>query len=346
MRCLQPADPAPSHPDEKSIADKGAWPDVASGPTPPLWQEESGVGRLPLPAVLAAGQPEATDTITAWHTLAQPTAGGDVVPILHLPRGYAPSAADAWPAPEARVIRLRRLPDRDPGSQPATPSAAENALLLEVAHDLRGRLQALEFTLSGLVERVVGTEGDVEHLVQGLQRSAVHLQTLLENLLDAASIGVNRLHLHLEWVDLATVVEEAVLAVEPLLSPRGHTIEVGLPEGSLPVMGDLHRLRQVVVNLLHNAIKYGPRDAVIRVHATRAPSTVRLAVSDPGGTIPPEEQPRLFERFYRGSAAKGGRGSGLGLAISRSIVEAHGGTIGVESAPGAGTTFWFTVHAG
>jgi signal transduction histidine kinase len=221
---------------------------------------------------------------------------------------------------------------------------AEDAVLLHVAHSLRGRLQALEFTMAGLVDQVAGTDGPIEPLVQGVQRSALNLQTLLENVLDAASIEANQLHLHRESLDLAAAIQEASLTVEPLLAPRGQRIELDLPTGPLLVIGDTHHLRQVLVNVLHNAIKYGPRDQIIRVEVRWDGPQVRLAVVDGGGAIPPEEKPRLFERFFRGSAAgEGGRGSGLGLTVARAIVEAHGGSIGVDSTPGAGTIFWFTL---
>jgi signal transduction histidine kinase len=100
----------------------------------------------------------------------------------------------------------------------------------------------------------------------------------------------------------------------------------------------------VLVNLLHNAIKYGPNAGTISVAAGSQEHMTRVAVTDQGPGIPLDEQARLFDRFYRGRAGRlAGRGTGLGLAIARAVVQAHGGQIGVYSEPGAGSTFWFTI---
>jgi signal transduction histidine kinase len=112
----------------------------------------------------------------------------------------------------------------------------------------------------------------------------------------------------------------------------------------LPVRGDSNRLAQVVANLLSNAIKYSPEGGVVRVAGERADSVVRVSIQDEGVGIPAELQREIFGKFVRGHAtANGIEGSGLGLAISRSLVEAHGGSIDFESTKGRGSTFWFEI---
>jgi signal transduction histidine kinase len=109
----------------------------------------------------------------------------------------------------------------------------------------------------------------------------------------------------------------------------------------LTVRGDAGRLAQVVGNLLSNAIKYSPDGGTVEVVAGRSRDGVRVAVRDEGRGIPHDQQNRIFTKFFRGDAgASGITGTGLGLAVSREIVEAHGGSIGFDSDPGQGSTFW------
>jgi signal transduction histidine kinase len=118
-------------------------------------------------------------------------------------------------------------------------------------------------------------------------------------------------------------------------------VHVELTERPLAVRGDANRLAQVVGNLLSNAIKYSDEGSVVALAAERRGDEVRLTVRDEGRGIPPEQQERIFTKFFRGDAgATGITGTGLGLAVSREIVEAHGGRIGFDSASGTGSTFW------
>ena len=108
-------------------------------------------------------------------------------------------------------------------------------------------------------------------------------------------------------------------------------------------MADQRYARQVLTNLLTNASKYSPEHSIIRVRAEPAGTMLRISVEDQGPGIPPEHRAGLFERFYRVRAASDAPGIGLGLAIAKGIVEAHGGSIGVDSEVGRGTQVWFTL---
>jgi signal transduction histidine kinase len=209
-----------------------------------------------------------------------------------------------------------------------------------VAHELRSLLLSFDLSLSGLAELATALGRDERRLVGTLQRSGVHLQMLLANLLNASTIRSNRFDIERREVDLAQVVQEAVLVVEPLLGAADQEIAVDLPPEPLWIEVDSQHLRHMLVNLLHNAIKHGPVRETIDVRAARIDEVMLLEVHDRGPGIPIDEQPLLFDRFYRGAAHSAGQGSGLGLAIARAIVQAHGGEIGVRSAPGSGTTFW------
>ena len=112
---------------------------------------------------------------------------------------------------------------------------------------------------------------------------------------------------------------------------------------SLTALADVQQATRVIVNLLHNAVKFTPAGGSIRLEAEPAGEDVLLRVSDSGPGVPPAERRRIFERFYKADRARANGGTGLGLAIARHIVEGHGGRIWVESAPGGGAQFCFTL---
>ena len=129
----------------------------------------------------------------------------------------------------------------------------------------------------------------------------------------------------------------------PLAQEAGIAVEVSHPSGE--VEGDGDRLVQVIVNLLSNALRFSPRGSTVRLRAWETPDEIEVQVEDQGRGIPSSHRGAIFERFRQvePSDAAGQRGAGLGLAIARSIVEMHGGRIGVESEPGRGSTFWFRI---
>ncbi len=223
-------------------------------------------------------------------------------------------------------------------------ASVDSSLLLDVAHELRSSLHAMTVALSALDDRGAAFAVDDRRLLQAARRGTVHMQTLIENLLDAARIDARRFSVSLRETELRDVIDEALLMIEPLLLPRGQTVVVECPDEMPAVLADAQHLRQVLVNLLHNASKYGPCDELITLRATCRGAMVLIEVIDRGSGIPLDEQPHLFDLFFRGRAAeRRGPGSGLGLSIAKAIVEAHGGRIGVYSARDVGTTFWFTV---
>ena len=177
------------------------------------------------------------------------------------------------------------------------------------------------------------------HYLGIVDAQARRLAALLEDFLDVQRIEHEGLELATERVDLAALLDEqAELYAEQ--SPK-HTVEVDLEERPLSVRGDPDRLAQVVGNLLSNAIKYSPDGGTVQLTAERSGTGVRVIVRDEGLGIPEDQQERIFTKFFRGDAgATGITGTGLGLAVSREIVEAHGGSIGFDSDPSTGSTFW------
>jgi signal transduction histidine kinase len=220
------------------------------------------------------------------------------------------------------------------------------------AHELRTPLTSLKLQHE-LVARTLPPEalGRVAGRLAGAQRQVSRLSELVESLLDVSRIAQGRLTVEPEELDLAPLVGEAVGRLREVFQQAGCAVEVHAPG---PVVGrwDPHRLDQVLVNLLTNAAKYGAgRPIHVALEAQAGPEggaegpaegEVRLTVRDQGIGIDEDARPRLFGKFERAVSERHYGGLGLGLFISRQIVEAHGGRITLESAPGQGATF--TVH--
>jgi signal transduction histidine kinase len=149
--------------------------------------------------------------------------------------------------------------------------------------------------------------------------------------------------LQLRRFDALEMVRGAIASVAPLASQRHQVVELDVPPAAFRVFGDRRRLEQALVNLLSNAVQYGPRGGHILVRVRIDDGQVCWAVRDDGPGIPPDEQPRLFERFFVGRSDDAVHGVGLGLPTALAIAQAHGGTIDVLSLLGRGSTFTLCV---
>ncbi len=168
---------------------------------------------------------------------------------------------------------------------------------------------------------------------------------LVEELLEVTRLEMHTFELSLQPENLVTIVQETV--VNQQQAARTRHIELVLPPDEVvPVLVDAGRIGQALTNYLTNALKYAPGDQVVSVRLEVEASSARVSVCDQGPGLTAEQQPRVWERFYQ-VAAPGrqgpGGGLGLGLAIARDIIEQHQGQVGVQSAPGHGATFWFTL---
>ncbi|TDN93124.1 ATP-binding protein [Microbacterium sp. BK668] len=218
---------------------------------------------------------------------------------------------------------------------------AREDLVASVSHELRTPLTSI----TGYVELALENEelpSSARRNLEVAQRNAERLLSLVADILSASAVSRRGIDLSIDRVrtDLAAVVQAAIEAAEPRAAERRITIDSsGIEEGV--AFADPHRIRQVVDNLLSNAIKYGREDGHIAVGTTQDDAHVWIVVRDDGPGIPPQELPRLFERFFRSDAVRNTtiHGSGLGLAISRDIARAHGGEITVQSTPEKGSTF-------
>jgi len=170
---------------------------------------------------------------------------------------------------------------------------------------------------------------------------------MVDDILDISRIEAGKLELNRHPGDYAAFVRENADMARMLAGRKGIAIEVRLPDKLGEVAFDPDRLEQVLNNLVGNAVKFSPPGTVVAVEVSRSGGWVTTRVIDQGPGIPAEEQGVLFQPFARTSVrpSAGEKSSGLGLAITRKLVEGHGGTVGVDSAVGRGSTFWFTLPA-
>jgi two-component system sensor histidine kinase BaeS len=197
-------------------------------------------------------------------------------------------------------------------------------LMADVAHELRTPLAILQGRIEGLLDGVYPRD---EARFAELLEETRHLSRLVEDLGTLAHAEAGALELRKEPVDLGDLLRDVAAAL-----PRPIAVEIPADLPAIEV--DPVRIRQVLLNLLANALRHTPAEGVVSIEAQAQPQRMLIRVRDSGTGIAPEDLPRVFERFQKGS---GSRGSGLGLPIARKLVLAHGGDIGIESTPGQGT---------
>jgi signal transduction histidine kinase len=183
--------------------------------------------------------------------------------------------------------------------------------------------------------------------VRDIMESGRHLLSLINDILDLSKVEAGRMELELAEFDLASVVDGALLLMRERANRKGIELAREAVDASIPnVRADERKVKQVLLNLLSNALKFTPDGGRVAVRIAARDGMVAVAVSDTGVGIAKQDQQAVFEEFRQvGSAAKRVEGTGLGLALVRKFVELHGGCIGVESEPGAGSTFTFTIPA-
>lgn len=218
----------------------------------------------------------------------------------------------------------------------------KSALLSAVSHDLRTPLASIKASVTSLLQPdITWPEEERRDLLSAINEEADRLNQLVANLLDLSRIEAGALRPDLDWYDLSEAVYEAVDRAELLL--HDHRLTVTIPEELPALRFDLIEIIQVLVNLLDNAAKYSPPDTAITLSVRRIPGAVEVMVRDEGPGIPPGEEERIFDKFYRVEATNRKIGSGVGLAICRGIIEAHGGRIWAERNRDRGSTIRFTL---
>jgi len=224
----------------------------------------------------------------------------------------------------------------------------KDQFLANVSHELRTPLNSvigfsdLLLTMASPESPLTDTQRDY---LETIARNGRHLLDFINELLDLSKIAAGRMQLSLEPLALDALFREVADSVRAQLEARKHKLAIEPESETLLVTADRGRLRQVLLNLLSNAIKFTTDGGRITLSAQLAGDRVRVAVSDSGIGIAPEDQEKLFREFVQldGSPSRRYEGTGLGLALSKRLVELQGGAIGVDSQLGKGSTFWFTV---
>jgi len=211
------------------------------------------------------------------------------------------------------------------------------AMVSDVSHELRNPLGTIRSYLEGAQDGVVELD---QRRLSTLVGETLLLQLLIDDLQDLALVDAGKLRLHPEQVDVAELLDQVVTSHRSRADEAGVALATAIG-GSPVVTADPVRLRQILTNLVTNALRYTPHGGTVRLSATRFDRQVQIEVSDTGVGIDPADLPHVFDRFWRADRSRNREtgGSGLGLAIVHGLVHAHGGTITARSVPGSGTTF-------
>jgi signal transduction histidine kinase/putative methionine-R-sulfoxide reductase with GAF domain len=233
----------------------------------------------------------------------------------------------------------------DKSRQLEAASQHKSEFLANMSHELRTPLNAVIGFSEVLRDRMFGELNEKqEEYLNDIHASGQHLLSLINDILDLSKIEAGRMELALADFDLPTAIDNALTLVRERAGRRGITLGCEIDEPMGMIQGDERKMKQVLLNLLSNALKFTPEGGRIDVRTALKKGTVEISVTDTGVGIAPEDQEAIFEEFRQvGTSDKKVEGTGLGLALSRRFVELHGGRIWVRSQKGVGSTFTFTI---
>ena len=272
-------------------------------------------------------------------TVIRKTTGAFAPEVIELLQTFATQSALA--IQNARLFREIEIKSREL----EVASQHKSEFLANMSHELRTPLNAIIGVSEILLEdaRDLDRADQVEPLERVL-RGGRHLLALITDILDLSKIEAGRMELELADFHLPSAVDDALLLMRERAFRRGLALERHVDEHLGEIRADERKVKQVLLNLLANAVKFTPEGGRIDVRATQGDGTVEISVTDTGVGIAPEDHDAVFEQFRQvGRADKKAEGTGLGLALCRKVVELHSGRIWVKSAVGAGSTFTFTL---
>jgi signal transduction histidine kinase len=226
---------------------------------------------------------------------------------------------------------------------------ARRDLIAAVSHDLRTPLAATRALIEALTDGIAADPQTEGRYLSSASRELAHLSRLVDDLFELARIDAGVLQLTLEEASLHDLISDTISSFQPQADQRGVRLVGEVARDVDPVLANPSRLQRVLHNLVSNALRHTPADGTVALRATPEGEEVRVEVADTGEGITAEDLPRVFERSFRGEQSRtrpkkdGAPGAGLGLAIARGLIEAHGGTMDVESDFGRGSSFRFTL---
>jgi signal transduction histidine kinase len=226
---------------------------------------------------------------------------------------------------------------------------ARRDLIAAVSHDLRTPLASTRALIEALSDGVAADQQTESRYLSSASRELEHLSRLVDDLFELARIDAGLLELTLEAASLHDLISDTISSFQPQAEQKGVRLAGEVVGDVDPVLANPPRLQRILHNLVSNALRHTPADGAVTLRATRAGEGVRVEVSDTGEGIAAEDLPRVFERSFRAERSRtrpeknDAPGAGLGLAIAHGLVEAHGGTMDVESDLGRGSRFHFTL---
>ena len=231
-----------------------------------------------------------------------------------------------------------------------TANRAKTEFLANMSHELRTPLNAIIGFSEMIATGSVGSRADAksQDYARDINNSGQHLLQLINDILDLTKIEAGRLDLHDEMVDLALVIESCLSMVRNRAERGGLILERRLPETPCTLLADERKLKQIILNLLTNAVKFTPRGGTVTISATVAPEAgCHIRVTDTGIGMARDDIPRALSPFTQvdGGISREYEGTGLGLSITKALVELHGGVLGIDSEAGAGTTVTISLPA-
>ena len=272
-------------------------------------------------------------------------------------RQFTAIVAQRWP--EVRELQLFTTPVRSEGEQflgrlyvlrdvthEREVDRMKSEFISLVSHELRTPLTSIKGFVDLLLDGEAGEIGEEQReFLDIVGHNADRLVALINDLLDVSRIEAGKIELDRVSLDLGRIIRGVANAFRPQIEAKGQTLALDLASELPTISGDTERITQIVTNLLSNAHKYTPRGGTLAIAAARAGDTIRVSVRDSGIGLAPEDQAKIFTKFFRARnrTTQEVPGTGLGLAITRALVELHGGAMDVESVAGRGSTFSFSL---